>query len=94
MSHQQSFSYKGMGLPGLNQYICTKLGLIFLLKDTTQWCSEAWTCGPSVSSQALYHWATVLPFGLMLFIFEYKISFGENIRNWCQKHRDQAGPEF
>ena len=23
--------------------------------------SEAWTRGPSVSSQALYHWATVSP---------------------------------
>ena len=24
---------------------------------------EAWTCGPSVSSQALYHWATAIPGG-------------------------------
>ena len=23
---------------------------------------EAWTSGPSVSSQALYHWATALPY--------------------------------
>ena len=33
----------------------TKLGLMFLLKDTTQWRR-----GLSVSSQALYHWATAL----------------------------------
>ena len=26
---------------------------------------EAWTRGPSVSSQALYHWATALPFNLL-----------------------------
>ena len=39
----------------------TKLGLMFLLKDTTQDAGEAWTRGPSVSSQALYHWATALP---------------------------------
>ena len=24
---------------------------------------EAWTRGPSVSSQALYHWVTALPYG-------------------------------
>ena len=35
-SHQQSFSYKGTGLPGLNQHYILKLGLMFLLKDTTQ----------------------------------------------------------
>ena len=34
----------------------TKLGLMFLPKDRTQWRR-----GPSVSSQALYHWATALP---------------------------------
>ena len=42
----------------------TKLGLMFLLKDKTQWRSdagEARTRGPSVASQALYHWATALP---------------------------------
>ena len=39
----------------------TKLGLMFLLKDTTQWRREARTHGPLVSSQALYHWATALP---------------------------------
>ena len=30
MSHQQSFSYKGMGLPGLNQDVLSKLGLMCL----------------------------------------------------------------
>ena len=31
-----------------------------LLKDTRQWCRWAQTHSPSVSSQALYHWATAL----------------------------------
>ena len=35
-----------------------KLGLMFLLKDTTQWRRSH---GPLDSSQALYHWATALP---------------------------------
>ena len=30
MSHQQSFSFKGTGLPGLNKYSTTKLGLMCL----------------------------------------------------------------
>ena len=38
----------------------TKLGLMFLLKDTSD-AGEARTWGPTVSSQALYHWATALP---------------------------------
>ena len=52
-SHQQSFRYKGTGLLG---WTSSKLGLMFLLKDTTQW--RRWI---SISSQALYHWATALP---------------------------------
>ena len=37
----------------------TKLGLMFLLRDTkSSDASEAWTRGPSVSSQALYYCAT------------------------------------
>ena len=35
--------------------------LSFLLKDTRQWRWWGSTRGPSVSSQALYHWATALP---------------------------------
>ena len=55
-SHQQSsFSYVGMGHPGLNQYSQDEC---VLLKDAH---SEAWTHGPSVSSQALYHLATAVP---------------------------------
>ena len=43
----------------------TKLGLMFLLKDTTQGTqrsdtSEARTRGPWVSSQSLYHWAHIV----------------------------------
>ena len=47
-------------LPGLNQY----LGLLYLAqghKDNLSDAGEARTHGPSVSSQALYHWATALP---------------------------------
>ena len=36
---------------------------MFLLKDTTQW--RRWGSNPSVSSQALYHWATALPNGMI-----------------------------
>ena len=36
-------------------------GLMFLLKDTTQWRRWGLNPRPSVSSQALYHWATALP---------------------------------
>ena len=39
----------------------TRLGLMFLLKDTTQWRQWGLNPQPSVSSQALYHWATALP---------------------------------
>ena len=39
----------------------TKLGLMFLLKDPQRSdADETRTRGPSVSSQALYHWATAL----------------------------------
>ena len=34
---------------------------MFLLKDTTQWRRWGSNPRPSVSSQALYHWATALP---------------------------------
>ena len=34
---------------------------MFLLKDTTQWRRWGSTHSSSVSSQALYHWATALP---------------------------------
>ena len=40
----------------------TKLGLMCLAQgQNTSDPSETRTCGPLVSSQALYHWATVLP---------------------------------
>ena len=41
--------------PVLSKDICV------LLKDQTQWCRWGSNPGPSVSSQALYHWATVVP---------------------------------
>ena len=39
----------------------TKLGKLCLAQTQPSDASEALTRGPSVSSQALYHWATVLP---------------------------------
>ena len=39
----------------------TKLGLMFFLKDTTQWRQWGSNPRPPVSSQARYHWATALP---------------------------------
>ena len=56
-SHQQSFSYVGTGLPGLNQH----LARINVSCSRTQ-CGEAGEArarSPLVSSQAHYHWATV-----------------------------------
>ena len=56
MSYQQSFSYVGTVLHGLNQY----LARINVSCSRTQRsdAGEALTSGPLVSSQALYHWAT------------------------------------
>ena len=50
---QQSFSYVGMGIPGLNQYSAR----INVSCPRTQHSGggKAQTHGPSVSSQALYH---------------------------------------
>ena len=39
----------------------TKVGLMFLLKDTMKWCRWGSNLRPLTSSQALYHWATALP---------------------------------
>ena len=40
----------------------TKLGLMCLAQGPQRSeAGEAWTCGTSVSSLALYHWATALP---------------------------------
>ena len=39
---------------------------------------EARTRGPSVSSQALYHWATVLPDSIYNYLPEYPIVKPEN----------------
>ena len=59
----------------------TKLGLMFLLKDTTQW--RRWGSNPR---QALYHWATALPTWQdnrriyvkegIIFIHQFNIGFG------------------
>ena len=60
-SHQQSFIYIGTGLPVLNQ--CLHVARINVSCSGTQHsdAGEARTRGPSVSSQASYHWATALP---------------------------------
>ena len=34
---------------------------------------EARTCGPSVSSQALYHWATALPINVFNLFSSYRV---------------------
>ena len=57
-SHQQALSFVGTGLPGLTS---TKLGLMLDTRTQHSDAGEAWTCGPTVSSQALYHWGTALP---------------------------------
>ena len=59
-THQQSFSYVGQIFLG---WTSTKLGQMCLAQGLqgSDAC-EARTRAPSVSSQALYHWATVLPF--------------------------------
>ena len=48
--------HKGTGLPGLNQY----LARINVLAQGTYTVTQV-RLKPSVSSQALYHWATALP---------------------------------
>ena len=55
---QQSFSYIGTDLPWLNQYEA-RINVSFSRTQCSDAC-EARTSGPSVLSQALYHWATVL----------------------------------
>ena len=59
-STQQSFSYAGRVFLG---WTSTKLARINVSCSRTQHsdAGEARTRGPSVSSQALYHWATALP---------------------------------
>ena len=58
-STQQSFSYAGRFFLGLTS---TKLGLMCLAQGPQgSDAGEARTRYPSVSSQALYHWATALP---------------------------------
>ena len=55
-STQQSFSYAGRVFLG---WTSTKLGLMCLAQGPQRSdAGEARTCGPSVSSQTLYHWAT------------------------------------
>ena len=56
---QQFFSYVRMDIPGLNQYL-TRINVSCSRIQHSN-AGEAWTCFPSVSSQALYHWATMLP---------------------------------
>ena len=65
-------SYIGTGFPGLNQY-WARINLSCLRTQGSD-AGEARTRGPSVSSQALYHWATALPhilvcvFDLILYV--------------------------
>ena len=50
----------------------TKLGLMFLLKDTTQWGRWGWNLRPSVTSQVLYHWATALAMNQLIPTIHYR----------------------
>ena len=56
---QQFFSYVGTGLPWLNQYLA-RIN-VSCSKTQSSDAGEAQTHNPSVSSKALYHWATALP---------------------------------
>ena len=68
-SHQQSFSYKGTGLPGLNQY----LARINVLAQGTNTVTQV-RLKPSVSSQALYYWA---PMGVWLMLTKFTEVFNK-----------------
>ena len=69
------------------------LDLCVLLKDTTQWRGWCSNPRPSVTSQALYHWATALPmkylvnwWSLAIFSCDYdKADTQQTLRdNWIQ----------
>ena len=47
---------------------------------------EARTRGPSVSSQALYHWATALSFILVIFMKLDKVVTNDS-KFWFDKHK-------
>ena len=68
-AHQQSFSYVGTGLPGLNQY----QAIINVSCTRTQRndAGEAPTHGPSVSIEALYHWTPALPVMCLILMLWY-----------------------
>ena len=57
-SHQQSISYNVTGLPGLNQF---RVRINVFAQGHKAVTLVRLERGPSVSSQALYHWATALP---------------------------------
>ena len=57
-SHQQSFSYKGTGLRGLNQYLA-RVNVLAQGHNAVM-PVRLKPMAPSVLSQALYHWATAL----------------------------------
>ena len=54
----------------------TKLGLMFLLKDTTQWC---WWLEPAAPQSWVKHWATGLP--MLLDAICTTISHAAHIQN-------------
>ena len=57
----------------------TKLGLMFFLKDTAQWRWWGSSSRPSVSSQALFHWATALPNYHSFSIKSYNVDIYKNL---------------
>ena len=68
---QQFFSFVGMGLPGLNQYLA-RIN-VSCSRTTRQWRRLGSNPRPLVSSQALYHWATALPLISMVLILKWLI---------------------
>ena len=61
-----------------------------LLKDTTQW--RRWgSTGPSVSSQALYHWATALKGILVIIYFVTLYLLVSSADNFCKQFGHRSG---
>ena len=77
---QQFLSYVGKGLTRLNQYLA-RINVSFSRIQCSDAC-EAPTRNPSVSSQALYHWATELPNLHDALITATKLQFNPTYGKW------------
>ena len=71
---QQFFSHVGTGLPGLNHYKAEDK--VSCSRTQCSASGEARTCNPSIWSQALYHWVTVLLYKrCQIAIFQLSLRF-------------------